>query len=195
MGQPLLPAAPSPPLAPRRGAAPLPAPSQQYLSSSRASRGPVAAARQVSGSGGRKALRSAAVAAQQEEQPLEQGEQPGELQLEGGWSEELQREFEAYKARIPVGERQPRERTSAGLATERAYGCTSTVCMQPCPYASRSHPGSPLAVSACNAGCCTFSETCTGCGLHVAPPYRAAAPLRSAAALLCICGLPVPFFA
>lgn len=124
MAQPLLSAAPSPPLAPRRGASPLPAPSLQYVSSSRTARGPAAAAaaRRASTSGGRQMLRSAAVAwsgPQQEERPLEQEAQPLEqeaqlleqeaqpdqLQVEGGWSEELQREFEAYQAQTPIGER------------------------------------------------------------------------------------------
>ncbi|KAL4442415.1 hypothetical protein ABPG77_004999 [Micractinium sp. CCAP 211/92] len=114
MAQPLLSAAPSPPLAPRRGASPLPAPSMQYVSSSRTARGPAAAAaRRASTSGGRQMLRSAAVAwsgpqqeerpLEQEAQPLEQEAQPDQLQVEGGWSEELQREFEAYQAQTPIG--------------------------------------------------------------------------------------------
>ncbi|KAL4447899.1 hypothetical protein ABPG75_005118 [Micractinium tetrahymenae] len=107
MRQPLLPAAPSPPLAARGGTAPLPAPVQQHLSSSRPGRGPAAAAaRLASGGSRRKALRSAAVAwsgPQQEERPLAQEQELGELDAEAGWSEELQREFEAYQAQTPVG--------------------------------------------------------------------------------------------
>lgn len=129
MWQPLLSAAPSPPLAQRGGAAPLPAPSQQHTSSSRFGRGLSPAARPAGGSGGRKALRSAAVAwsgPQQEERPLAQEEQLGDVPLEGGWSEELQAEFEEYQAQTPVGE--PR-------VQEGDQQCSFAVTLRSCAYA------------------------------------------------------------
>ncbi len=128
-------------------------------------------------------LRSAAVAwsgPQQEERPLEQEAQPLEqeaqlleqeahsdqLQVEGGWSEELQREFEAYQAQTPIGER-PLLLVISGRSCLLLLCTFARTLARPCRRMSASgnrNPGWACSVVACHPAP-SGSKPLLDCGL------------------------------